>query len=83
MWSIHPNSYTSNDSKNKAMEFFDMIISQYGSVHKCAAKLGTNREQLLRQIRTGNDQVLDAIADNCRLSRQEVRWEFRYHTENT
>jgi hypothetical protein len=25
--------------------------------------------------------VLDAIADNCRLSRQEVRWEFRYHNE--
>jgi hypothetical protein len=63
------------------MEFFDMIVSQYGSVHKCAAKLGTNREQLLRQIRTGDRRVLDAIADNCRLSRQEVKWEFRYHTE--
>jgi hypothetical protein len=64
------------------MEFFDMIVSQYGSVHKCAEKLGTNRERLLRHIRTGDPRVLNAIADNCRLSRQEVKWEFRYYTES-
>ena len=63
------------------MEFFDMIKSQYGSIHRCAKKLGTNQEQLLRQIRTGDRRVLDAIAVNCRLSRQEVRWEFRYYRE--
>jgi len=65
------------------MEFFDMIESQYGSVQACAKKLGTNKEQLMRQIKTGDGRVLDAIADNCRLSRIEVRWEFRYHKENT
>ena len=65
------------------MEFFDMIKSQYGSVQACAKKLGINKEQLMRQIQTGDVRVLDAIADGCRLSRQEVRWEFRYHTENT
>jgi hypothetical protein len=64
------------------MEFFDMIRSQYGSVQACAKKLGTNKEQLLRQIKTGDDRVLDAIADHSRLSRLEVRWEFRYHKEN-
>jgi len=64
------------------MEFFDMINSQYGSLNKCAQKLGTNKEQLMRQIRTGDSRVLEAIADNCRLSRQEVRWEFRYFQEN-
>jgi len=64
------------------MEFFDMIKSQYGSLNKCAEKLGTNKEQLMRQIRTGDSRVLEAIADNCRLSRQEVRWEFRYFQEN-
>jgi hypothetical protein len=64
------------------MEFFDMIKSQYGSLNKCAQKLGTNKEQLMRQIRTGDSRVLEAIADNCRLSRQEVRWEFRYFQEN-
>jgi len=65
------------------MEFFEMIKSQYGSVQACAKKLGTNQDQLLRQIKTGDTRVLDAIADNCRLSRLEVRWEFRYHKENT
>jgi len=64
------------------MEFFDMIKGQYGSLNKCAQKLGTNKEQLMRQIRTGDSRVLEAIADNCRLSRQEVRWEFRYFQEN-
>ncbi len=64
------------------MEFFDMIKSQYGSLNRCAQKLGTNKEQLMRQIRTGDSRVLEAIADNCRLSRQEVRWEFRYFQEN-
>ena len=64
------------------MEFFDMIKSQYGSLNKCAQKLGTNKEQLMRQFRTGDSRVLEAIADNCRLSRQEVRWEFRYFQEN-
>lgn len=64
------------------MEFFDMIKSQYGSLNKCAQKLGTNKEQLMRQICTGDSRVLEAIADNCRLSRQEVRWEFRYFQEN-
>jgi len=59
-----------------------MIKSQYGSLNKCAEKLGTNKEQLMRQIRTGDSRVLEAIADNCRLSRQEVRWEFRYFQEN-
>ena len=65
------------------MEFFEMIKSQYGSVQACAKKLGVNKEQLMRQIKTGDARVLDAIADNCRLSRIEVRWEFRYHKENT
>lgn len=65
------------------MEFFEMIKSQYGSVQACAKKLGTTKDQLLRQIKTGDTRVLDAIADNCRLSRLEVRWEFRYHKENT
>ena len=60
-----------------------MIKSQYGSLNKCAQKLGTNKEQLMRQIRTGDSRVLDAIADNCRLSRLEVHWEFKYHKENT
>ena len=65
------------------MEFFDMIKSQYGSLQACAKKLGTNKEQLMRQINTGDDRVLHAIADHSRLSRQEVRWEFRYYKENT
>ena len=65
------------------MEFFEMLKSQYGSVQACAKKLGVNKEQLMRQIKTGDGRVLDAIADNCRLSRIEVRWEFRYHKENT
>jgi len=65
------------------MEFFEMIRSQYGSVQACAKTLGIKQEQLIRQIRTGDTRVLDAIADGCRLSRQEVRWEFRYHQENT
>jgi len=65
------------------MEFFEMIKSQYGSVQACAKKLGVNKEQLMRQIKTGDGRVLDAIADNCRLSRIEVRWEFKYHKENT
>ena len=60
-----------------------MIKSQYGSVQACAKKLGVNKEQLMRQIKTGDGRVLDAIADNCRLSRIEVRWEFKYHKENT
>ena len=66
------------------MEFFDMIISQYGSVHRVRRKswepIGSSS---CDRSAPGNDQVLDAIADNCRLSRQEVKWEFRYHKENT
>lgn len=64
------------------MEFFDMIVSQYGSVNACARTLGINRDQFNRQLRAGSPAFLDAIADGCRLSRQEVRWEFRYYREN-
>jgi len=45
------------------MEFFDMIKSQYGSLQACAKKLGTNKEQLMRQINTGDARVLHAIVD--------------------
>ena len=63
------------------MEFLEMIRSQYGSVNKCAHKLGINQDQFMRQLRTGHSSFLHAIADNCRLSRQEVKWEFRYYRE--
>jgi len=65
------------------MDFFEMIVSQYGSVRHCCSALGIDREQFRRQMRSGDPRFLDAIADNCKLSRQEVRWEFRYHNENT
>jgi hypothetical protein len=63
------------------MEFLEMIRSQYGSVNNCAKALGINKEQFMRQLRTGSSSFLNAIADNCRLSRQEVRWEFKYYRE--
>lgn len=63
------------------MEFFDMIKSQYGSTEKCAEKLGIPHEQFVRQLRTGSTAFLHAIADGCKLSRQEVRWEFKYYRE--
>lgn len=65
------------------MEFFDMIVSQYGSVQNCARKLGINHDQFHRQLRSGSTPFLNAIADNCRLSRQEVKWEFRYYREQS
>jgi hypothetical protein len=63
------------------MEFLEMIRSQYGSTEKCAEKLGIPHEQFVRQLRTGSISFLNAIADNCRLSRQEVRWEFKFYRE--
>lgn len=64
------------------MEFFEMIVSQYGSVRACCDRLGINRAQFRRQLQTGDARFLNAIADGCKLSRQEVRWEFTYHKEN-
>ena len=63
------------------MEFFEMIKSQYGSTAQCAKALGISQEQFMRQLRTGSSTFLHAIADGCKLSRQEVRWEFKYYRE--
>ncbi len=65
------------------MDFFEMIVSQYGSVHHCCKALGIDYDQFKRQMRSGDTRFLDAIADHCKLSRQEVRWEFHYYKENT
>ena len=35
----------------------------------------------MRQLRTGHSSFLHAIADGCRLSRQEVKWEFKFYRE--
>ena len=63
------------------MEFFDMIRSQYGSIEKCEKQLGISHDQFMRQLRTGHSAFLHAIADGCRLSRQEVKWEFKFYRE--
>lgn len=62
-------------------EFHDMICSQYGSIARCCEVLGITRDQFDRQLRSGSKVFLDAVADNSRLSRQEVRWEFKYAKE--
>lgn len=59
-------------------EFYDMIRSQYGGVHECCQVLGITRDQFDRQLRSGSQVFLNAIADNSRLSRQEVAWEYKY-----
>ena len=59
-------------------EFYEMISSQYGSIHKCCEVLGITRDQFDRQLRSGSKVFLNAIADNSRLSRQEVAWEYKY-----
>jgi len=45
-------------------------------------QLGITRNQFDRQLRSGSKVFLNAIADGCRLSRQEVAWEFKYWKEN-
>lgn len=55
-----------------------MIRSQYGGVHECCQALGITRDQFDRQLRSGSKVFLHAIADNSRLSRQEVEWEYKY-----
>ena len=59
-------------------EFYDMISSQYGGVSECCKALGITRDQFDRQLRSGSKVFLNAVADNCRLSRQEVSWEYKY-----
>lgn len=61
---------------------YDLIISQYGSVDELCVHLGITRTQLDRQLRTGSRLFLNALADGCKLSRQEVKWEFQYWKEN-
>lgn len=62
-------------------EFYEMIRSQYGSVDEACVHLGITRAQFDRQLRSGSKVFLNAIADGCRLSRQEVQWEFKYLKE--
>jgi hypothetical protein len=62
-------------------EFYEMIRSQYGGVEQCCEALGITRDQFDRQLRSGSQMFLDAIADHSRLSRKEVRWEFKYAKE--
>jgi len=59
-------------------EFYDMIKSQYGSLDECCLVLGINRHQFDRQLRSGSKVFLNAIADNCKLSRLEVSWEYKF-----
>jgi len=63
------------------MEFYEMIRSQYGSIDEACVHLGITRTQFDRQLRSGSKVFLNAIADGCRLSRQEVAWEFTYWKE--
>jgi len=61
---------------------YELIKSQYGSVDELCVHLGITRTQLDRQLRTGSHLFLNALADGCKLSRQEVKWEFQYWKEN-
>ena len=62
-------------------DFYEMIRSQYGSIDEACIHLGITRAQFDRQLRSGSKVFLNAIADGCRLSRQEVHWEFTYSKE--
>ena len=59
-------------------EFYDMIRSQYGGIAECCEALGITRDQFDRQLRSGSKMFLNAVADGCRLSRQEVAWEYNF-----
>lgn len=61
---------------------YELIESQYGSVDELCVHLGITRTQLDRQLRSGSRLFLNALADGCRLSRQEVAWEFKYWKDN-
>lgn len=60
---------------------YELIKSQYGSVDELCVHLGITRTQLDRQLRSGSRIFLNALADGCRMSRQEVKWEFQYWKE--
>jgi len=64
------------------MDFYDMIRSQYGSIEALCEALAITRQQFDRHLRSGSKVFLEAIADGCKLSRQEVKWEFKYWKEN-
>lgn len=59
-------------------EFYDMIRSQYGGIAECCEALGITRDQFDRHLRSGSKVFLNAVADGCRLSRQEVAWEYKF-----